>query len=148
MIDSLINLEVERRPRSNRFRRCHTAHCRDTKSETAPLRGGGGGGLHAFLTLYGGSSTLMIRTLLGCLLRSKPDMNQPNHTLYEDISSLFCFPQLLFSSFHVSKRITIRIAVVKNLGLLMLKGSLYVVLWRNQAVSVVHYCHFAVGSVC
>lgn len=69
-------------------------------------------------------------------------MNQPNHILYKDINSLFCFPQLLFSSFHISKRIPIKDRNCEKSILLMLKGSSMLSFGETK-----HYPYFTILTV-
>lgn len=128
-----------------------TLHCQDTSSE--PAQWGVGGGVEAGRWL-----SMLSLVSMGVLLLWWPGLNSPvchrgskmwtnpvifctkTFTVYS-ASPTFCFfiPHL-WENYHDSCH--------EKSILLMAKGYLYAVLWRNQAVSVFHCFNFAVCSIC
>lgn len=95
------------------------AKTRGLKLPREELGGGSGSrqaAVDAFLRLSGGSSALVMRTLLCCLSQRKQDVNQPNHILYKDYTKSVLLSPASVSSFRTSERITVTIAVVKSLS--------------------------------
>lgn len=90
----------------------------------------------AFCTLYEGLSTRVTSTLSCSLLQSRQNRYQSHHILNQMHLQPVLLSSALDSSFHISERMFMTIAILWEIYPIMSKGFLCAVLWRSQILMV------------